>query len=41
MRFYLVGIVVRVVDESNLKFLVGGRFMLDGKAVGGYSFVFD
>ena len=37
----LVSFVVLVVHKCNLKFLVGGRFKLDGKAVGSYSFVFD
>ena len=38
---YLFGFIFRVVDKSNLEFLVGGRLKLDGKAVGGYSFVFN
>ena len=38
---YLVGFIVRFVDKSNTEVLVRGRFKLDGKAVGGYSFVFD
>ena len=38
---YLVSFIIRVLDKSNLKFLVGGRFKLDGKAVGGNSFMTD
>ena len=38
---YLIRFIVRIVDKSNLEFFERGRFKFDGKAFGGYSFVFD
>jgi len=38
---YLAGLIIEFVHKSNLEFLVGGRFKLNGKAVGGYIFVFN
>ena len=37
---YLVSFIIRVVDKSNLNFLVEGRFKLDGKALADDSFFF-
>ena len=36
---YLVSFIVRVLDKSNLEFMVGGRFKLNRKAVGGYRYL--
>jgi len=38
---YLVGFIIGIVHESNIKFLVAGRLQYDRKAIGGYIFEFD